>query len=552
MKKSIALWGVIAALIVVAVIVVGALYFLSRVSRPGEATSKFIPANAPVYFSVNLRPGIDQTRMGREVISLLQTEELLDLRDDLLDDIEDETGIHFLDDVTPWLGADISFALLDLDTDVPEWVLLAQVGDRDAAFAFVEDVADYLEDEFYMDFDVDDYRGADVWVADDEPMALGLTDEYLLVADGENTLKDIVRNLESPPSRSLADAEDFIAARELAPAKRFSFLFVQTEELLEVFEDFIDPYGDQDAVLREIRDNTPEYVVASASFIERGIRLDLAAEAPSEGLDLDFEAALRSPDVVPADTLALVSGGGVQEIWKWYVDAIGDFDSYVADEFDRALRDFEDETGVDIEDDLIDRLTGEVAFALLSSDLTIEDFDTGELGSIDALLLAGVEDGRRVEKAFDDIAALAEEEGIEFDRDQLGDYEAVTMDLDDSSFDGFGLDPGYMVTEDWAVIGSTFESLEAFHDAATGVTDSLSASATFDRLIGLAPYPLDFLFYANVAGILEAVEDALDPETRSDYRRNVKPFVEPLDAFLAVSAITDKEMRMTAILTLRE
>ena len=555
MRKAVIVWGAIAAAIVAAVIVAGAFYFFSQVSRPGEATAKFIPASAPLYFSLNLRPGLDQTRMGREVISLLQTDAFLDWRDDLLDDIEDETDIHFLDDVSTWLGTDISFALLNVGADEPEeWVLLVQVGDRDSALDFAEDLVDYLEDEFSTDFDGDYYREADMWIADDEPMALGLTDEYLLVADGEDTLTDMIRNLESPPSRSLADTEDFIAARELVQAKRVTFLFVQVEDLLDAAEDVTDLYdfvGDEAAMRRQVRRNTPKYAAASTSFVEKGIRIDVVAESPSGVLVLDSESPLRSPEVVPADTLALVSGGGVQEIWEWYVDAIGGFDSYTADEFDRALRDFEDETGVDVEDDLIDRMSGEVAVAVLSSDLTLEGLDIGEPESIDALLLAGVEDGRRVEKAFDDIAAVAEEEGIEFDRERLGDYEAVTMDLDDSLFDDIGLEPGYVVTENWAVVGSTLESLEAFHDATTGVTDSLSSAPKFTRLMGMVPSPIHLLFYADIGGILDAVEDALDAETRRDYRRNVEPFIEPLDAFLLTALTTEEEMRVTAVLTLR-
>ena len=536
-----------AVVIVAAATVVGVFVFFRQVSRPGEATAKYMPSNTPIYFSVNLRPGIGQIRTGRKVISLLQTEDFLDWRDDLLKDLETQTGIHFLDDVTPWIGTDVSFALLDLDTDVPEWVLLAQISDRDAALDFVEDLVDYLEDEFYPDFDGDEYKGADIWVSEEGSTALGVTSEYLIITDGEDTMKGIIRNIESPLSRSLADKGAFIAARESVPAKRVAFLFVDTKKIVGVFEEFFDPYGDQDAALREIRRNIPEYVASSTSFIENGIRLDLVADTPPEALTFDTETPLRSPDVLPADTLALVSGVGVREIWEQYVETL---DSYVGDEFDRILRDFHDETGVDIEDDLIDRLTDEVALAFLSSDFTFEGLDAGDVGSVDALLLAGVDDGQSVQEAFDSITAFVEKQGIEIDRNRLGDYEAVTVKLDDTLFDGF--DPEYMVSDDWALVGSTLESLEAFHDVATGATDSLSSATEFDRLIGLVPHPFDFLFYADIAGILAEVENALDAGTRSDYRRSVKPFIEPLDAVLTVSSITEEEMRLTAVLTLRE
>ena len=124
-----------------------------------------------------------------------------------MDEVEDDTGIHFLDDTGDWLGTDLTFVLLDLDYDdwgdpIPEWVGLIQVADRDLASDFLDDLLDYLEDELYTEFDSDDYRDADIFVASDEPIAFGLNDDYMVIGDSEDTVTDTLRNLEEPPSKT--------------------------------------------------------------------------------------------------------------------------------------------------------------------------------------------------------------------------------------------------------------------------------------------------------------------------------------------------------------
>ena len=127
--------GILALVAVVVVFV-----FFRSLSRPGEATALFIPSDTLAYASINLRPGIQQLRHARGVISTLQTDALVERRDDLLDEQEDETGIHFLDDVETCLGESVSFALNDVDDDSAEWVAMVHVSDRDAALDFVEDL----------------------------------------------------------------------------------------------------------------------------------------------------------------------------------------------------------------------------------------------------------------------------------------------------------------------------------------------------------------------------------------------------------------------------
>ena len=205
---------------------------------------------------------------------------------------------------------------------------------------------------------------------------------------------------------------------------------------------------------------------------------------------------------------------------------------------------------MDLERDVIDALTGEVAFALLPSDLGGFLGGSPASGVVEGLLLAGVRDARSIMNALDTFADALEDEGFDIDRDSLGEYEVVTTRVDDIL--GGDYEPGYVVTEEWAVVGSNFDGLEAFYEAVSGETDTLGSKAEFRELIEAVPEPLHYLLYADIAGVLETVEDALDDDTAKEYRREVKPLVDQLSAFMLAVSVTDAEIRLSATLTLHE
>ena len=544
----------------VAVIAIVLLLLLRELSRPGEATAQFIPSSALVYSSINLRPGLGQIDRAVEVGDLLRTDDLLDEEDDLLDEVEEETGIHPLDDVAPWLGTDATFAVLDVDADgdLIEWVAMFQVSDRDEALDFVEKLRDYLEDELWTEFDEEEIGDADVWVADDEDVVIGLTADYLLLADSENTLEDILDNIDSPPARSLADDEQFIAAREALPEGRVMFTYAQIENHMDELEDLVDPRGDAETAWNWAESNTPEYMAASLSFIDRGVRLDLVSEPASSSLSIDSVSEQLSAGVVPEDTLFLLSYAGVTDLWDEMRDALAESDPWADEDLDEFLRDLEEETGVDLERDVIESLTGEVSLAVMPGDLrfSADGLDPGDVeleGILNVLLLANLEDHRDIEDALESLTDWIEDAGYDMDSDSIGGYDAVTLSLD--QFDEEAVEDyevGYVLTGSWLALGSSEDSLESFHDAAEGETGSLDSADKYTGLLDIAPVPLHLLMYADAAGIVEMVVDGLDEDSLEDYEDNVQLFVENLDAFIVAGSLTGERWHFTAAVTLKE
>ena len=545
--KRLLVIGVAVAACLAIIVILAVFLFLRGLSRPGEATAQFVPASVDGYISFNLRPGVSQLRRAQKVLDQWQTDDVIDWREDLLDELEDETDIHFLDDITPWIGTDVSLVLMDANPDQPEWVFMAQISDRDAAEDFMDDLVSYLEEELYAEFDRDRGSDLDLWVVDDEEVALGLSDDYLFIGDSEETIEDMVDNLRSPPSKPLAEDEAFKEAREALPSDRVMFAFLPTDDIIGAIEENIDPYGDKEELFRQVERNTPEYVAVSASFVDGGIRLDVVAESPSDAFVFDNENHLRATESLPADTTALLSMVGIDQAWQEFRDSMEELDPYTREEFDDLLNQFEDETGVDLERDIVDSLTGELAIALLPSDF---DFEVDPIGIVEILLLAGIEDSEDILDALDALTETLEDEGLDIDRDSLGNDELVTVRVDERSFEDY--EPGYVVTEEWAVAGSNIDGLEAFHDTVMGNADSLTSNTQFRRLLDMTPNPLHLVFFVDLAALLEMVEDSLDNDLLYDYRRDVEPFVEELGGLIVGGSMTEDRLHFSMVLTLQE
>ncbi len=551
-RRRVLIGGVI-LLIAAAVIAVVLVLFLRGLSRPGEATAAFLPADTQVYASINLRPGAGQLRLAREFVSLLQTDAFIDRRNELLEKIEDDTGIHFLDDVEPWIGTDVTFALLSSGPENAEWVVMAQVKDRDSALDFIDDLVRSLSDELHTDFDRDTYRGAQLWIADSEDVAIGITDEYLLIAGNAATLTGMVRDLASPPTRPLAEAPLFMTARESLPEDRVMFTFVQAQELIDSFEEMVGEFGDEAQALAGLKRSTPEYLAISASFLKRGFRLDITSDTPAGAVTLSSDRSVQGPDVLPADTVFILAGVGVGEMWERFWESLEDLEPDAVNEAERFVKDFEESTEINIERDIVNALSGEVALALLPSDIRFNRYEGVESGTVQGLLLAGVQDSQSIERVLDRFVELIQEEGgINFDRVELGGHTVVAPTGDDIDDALMGHSPGYSVTGEWLAVGSTRDSLQRFFDTLSGDIGALTSAPEFARLAGLAPEPHHVLLYADIAAILEMVDRSLDPDARYDYRREVEPLIEPLSTLFITGSATAEQSQVTMVLTLQE
>ena len=109
--------------------------------------------------------------------------------------------------------------------------------------------------------------------------------------------------------------------------------------------------------------------------------------------------------------------------------------------------------------------------------------------------------------------------------------------------------PSYVVMDNWAAVGSTLESLDLLHDSTSGDADSLDDNAEFRRVFDVSASLVHYFVYANVFALVEAIDDALEGNDRKTFRKDARPYVQNLSAFLLTTSITPQEVRMSTILT---
>ena len=384
-------------------------------------------------------------------------------------------------------------------------------------------------------------------------MAIALSDEYLFIADSGDTIEDMMQNLQSPPESPLSESARFIEAQQSLPEDRFIFAFAQDEgdvapSTQVAMEGLFSIYG-EDEWYEFVDDNSPDYVAASASFIDNGLRFDVVVHNPFRGLEISQENGLDTLEVLPEDTLLVVSSTGLRELWEETSASLGDADLNTDEELQSLFEDVEEVFDLEYENDLIESLTSAVAVALLPSDLRSV---RGELaGTLEALFLIGPGAPDDIADALADSVEYAEDEyDIEFDRDSMGAYDAILMDLDSfsiSEWDGYEF--GYLVTDEWVAVGSTQDSLESFHAVAYEGEPTLNESENFSEFNSLMPDTLHMLVYADMQSLLKLVEGALDEHDQEDYQEELKPWVESLDKVFLVGSVTADEIRFTSAVT---
>ncbi len=539
----------LAAIVLVVVAVVVALY-LGGFRHANEETAKYVPEDTLAYFSVNLLPGVDQLKKLRQMIERYEESPgFQEKLDEWLDEVEEESGINVIEEVIPWLGPELSIALVRLNglEDVPEAVAFVGTRDAPATEGILRRSLEQQSEEEGLEFEERSYKGFPVFFdLDEEAGHVAITESYLVFATSGELLRATIDQMEAPAG-SLAESGRFKEAQADVPEERFSFLYVDVEGLLDQAKASGDPEVAEG--LETYRGLLPGTVAASAAYIDRGMRVDVTYPTP-EGMEVtETSAGLGSAAMLPADTFALFSVSGIGDAIKRLtggaagIVAGSEGPGHSTEELFEAI---ERETGIDLQEDLFDWMTGEVAVALLASSFVTEPGEDIPLIHVVGLLQFNVL--ADAQAGVETIVGLIEAEGIELEARDVGGKAARVLNL--SGTEAAGYTPGYLFVGEYVVVGSTEQALESVVQTGAGSEASLAQEAEFRRLMELTPGESDSLIYVNVRGLMDAAVAAFPEEDTEEYRSDVLPFVGPLRAFLLTGRSDEERTSVTMILTI--
>ena len=464
----------------------------------------------------------------------------------------------------------------------PVGVMTVSVRDFENARTFMEDWTDYLEDEEGFDFDSDDDAEVEIWTDERESLAFALTKEVLLVVfadDPENTLEDMLDLITGRSDRSLADTEQFQAARQQYSDRRFASVFLDIEELLDLLED-ADLISDEAYDFAAVSDSSdfPNWAAATAQWIDRGIVVEILAPNTID-ITSNLQGLDNPAELVHAETIGLFAATFDTDLdnWREHLEDYGSDDEisyYVEDIYVELYREVEWQSDspprfkenpdmadvldifielveaysdVELEKDFIDNLGGKFILA-------VEEFDAGRIEedpmeetlNVVAMLSYLPESESRLEDSLEDFSDFLQEE-IPLDIDS----EDVGADNDAEIFrpDFFGIEtdytPGYVLHNGYLVFGTTEEALENVVSAQNGDEDALSSVTEYQRAVEVLPGEPQFLFWLDLRSIVAQL-DADDMDMTDD---EFEALEESIGSLVVVSSVDEEMIRASLAVT---
>lgn len=217
-KRGAVSWGALIALGVLGTgAAVGYKYFTNR---PGELAISYLPADAQVVLTVDLKPSAGQAATFEAIRRALKEEGLLDKVAEGLDAAAAKEKI--VSDLRPHILTSGALALWGVqDGHEPENAVVLLAVDNPGA---VKSVLDKRLRPYRLD-------GADAYVIDRQGTA-AILDNYLIFANREEAIKRViaVRNKREKPVSELAD---YLEARKALPEDANAMLFVSSSALKE-------------------------------------------------------------------------------------------------------------------------------------------------------------------------------------------------------------------------------------------------------------------------------------------------------------------------------
>jgi Protein of unknown function (DUF3352) len=274
-------------------------------SSSSSDLTAFAPPKSLVYMEGTLQPtgslkadanAAAQTVAGVDDLGELIVEELEKSAR------EDGEPFDYETEVVPWLGERASAAFKDLDEngDPSNFVLAIESTDTGATQEFVDKQAAAGDDPYREA----SYEGVDFKVGGEDEQAVGVVDDFLLVAEDEQIFKEAV---DASEGESLGDEERFRGAFEAASDGSLADVYVDVGGIIEQSGDEIDPQA-QEALANAGIDPSDATAVASvtpgAETVEVDLSSDLGGEDPPTG---DASELLGS---LPADSFAAVAASG--------------------------------------------------------------------------------------------------------------------------------------------------------------------------------------------------------------------------------------------------
>lgn len=506
------------------------IYFWLGMNRTNQ-TATMIPADTPliISFSPDPRQAIyyrDADNLQALLPIFGASPDLREVAEDAQNDLLADFDLDFREDVLPWIGAEVSLAMMDVEAsgyrDTPPIILAVATRNEKKSDAFLQKVRQAMEreglefkEETYGDiqivYQMPDYEGAFA-------PSFATFSHLVVVGSDREALHQAIDNAQTKEVPVLADQEAYQAVLRALPANRLGYVYVDGRSVLQ-------DLGTETGFPLEAQ--SVQSIGISFGLTSDGVRLDYVMSYDPTQLSSEQQEAmqrqthhLKTADLVPKRVLAYWSGQDLFMVWF----AGGLLAGMRGMQDMEGVQEFVDEleylSGVRLEDDILANMTGEYALAVLPDPTGLLGDDKIPFG---ILLLTEVKDWRTVELGLDGLATYLEDEGSIIVRRQ--EIEGTTFMLLEDPWQEWVF--GYGFVDDVLVIATSPEVLRAMlRDESRSLADEDMFKAAIKPLSNKA----SSYFFLDAQEVIRTAYRMMDEWGKEDFDREVRPYLEPIQA----------------------
>lgn len=566
----IAVVGVVGLLAVGIGIAAGGFLLAQRTAAVGSGAA-YVPADAPFFFEIRLEPSAAQDAALREMLGHFPPIEDVDLDrplypqlteqlDELL--VAEGADVSWANDVAPWFDGRVAMALTEFPAElmevpadpmaappVPPFVVLLGVTDATAAEGAIErllaeagsDALTFTESE-HLGFTIRAVDGA-------EHGAYALTDDQLVIGSDGDSVRAAL-DTHAAGTGTLAEMAEITRLTDTLPSDWLSFVAYDMTDLMA--QSFA-AAGEQDtemaAALESLIEHQSLRGAMDVSAAGDRLLLDTATDPPT-GPFAVANADRGLADEVPGDALYYSEGGNLGTALAAVVEYVKAA-AVTAPGGAEELETMESALGADLEELVswigdgamvigYDGLAPYGGMVLVPNDMDAAQRRLSQLGSFASL------------GASDPLSGISVEEN---------DFAGVTVTTirwtasEDMMLPvPVGVVVEYALTDDRALIGIGDGFVQRVLEL--DEADSLASAPRYaDAVAELGGVENVGVAWLDLAGTREALETALGPMIDSGdpdgvYETEIRPWLLPLDRFVAVSRLEGDVLVQRAALTL--
>jgi Protein of unknown function (DUF3352) len=513
MKKAAVIGAVV--LLVAGGVAFAAMQILDRPSE--DAAIELVPADAYLYANLFIGPSTDQKQALDDLLNnfpkIESTDQAIDRLTGLLDEELQQVGLSYEEDVEPWLGDQVSFFMHGTEIDPPSLAALLETTDPDAAAAAIDKAREH---EGGPDPEEASYEGVDYEVEQgDDGVAIGFVDDFLVVG-AEDSFKSVVDGSKDSVFEGLVDNEEYQEAFDGLDDQNLFSLYVDQGRLFEILEEGGGLEGEDAAILEAfpgIQDAGSSALALSAR--SEGVALEMSSTVPDDEDVSGLTSAFLGTELLeslPGDSWAAL---GVPDLGTLAQDAIGLTTSTPEGRaaFDESMASFRQETGLDLEDDVLSWM-GDAA-------LFVQGTNFQEIGGG---LIVESDDAEATQNALTKV------------RDRLEADGAPTKDAERGGLEGFSIQAGapapiYALAGDRFVVTYGDKATDDLLDPDETLGDDETFQAAADAL-GDGYSPSLYVDFDGLQTIIEFTQ-SFSGTVDDSYQQDVKPWLDPISFVVA-------------------